>query len=458
MTAGRPGTRTGTARGRRWTTLLGAAVLAAAAAGGTLGAPARAADPGAPRPDSGPVDFPLHCAYPQEAGLPPADGTATAVLTVDDPNPEVGDTVTVTYQVLRTPATNPLRSVLPADALTPTGTVRLGGALAGTVTVTGPRRNPAVPARGAFPAFVMTGTFTVTAPGPVTLAPGGHTLHTAHLMALDTTCAPDPAAPPPVAARVTVGAVPGAAPRAVFLGAAAGPPGARVRVTGAGFTPGAAVTVGGRTGAAPTADRTTATAAADGTLRAELAVKDPATTAVTAHEGTTWTPATGAGPAAYTVLPPAAPVAGTQQVTVDVLPGSLSMLQDGSEIALSAVPYGEGGKATGRIRTVTVEDARGGPTGWSLTARLTDFTGTGGGRIDGSRLSWTPVCTAATGSPGRCLPGTAGPVGEEGATLAGSPDAERTGGTFTVDAEVTLDVPPYTPPGAYSAVLTLTLS
>ncbi|MFE3937000.1 WxL domain-containing protein, partial [Streptomyces goshikiensis] len=123
-----------------------------------------------------------------------------------------------------------------------------------------------------------------------------------------------------------------------------------------------------------------------------------------------------------------------------------------------AVPYGEGGAAPGRIGTVTVTDARGGPAGWSLTGKVTDFTGPGGVRIPGASLSWTPRCTAAQGSPSRCAAGSAGVVGPEGAVLASAPDAERAGGTFTVDATVTLRVPPYTPPGAYRAVLTLILS
>ncbi|WP_133899859.1 beta-xylosidase [Streptomyces sp. KS 21] len=435
------------------------AVLAATTAG-ALGPPA-AAEGEAP---SGQVEFPTHCLPPQEAGLPPADGPTTARITVDDPAPKVGDTVTVTYQVARTPAVNPLGAELPADVLTPTGRILLGGAQGGEVTVVGAKRNDPVQAGAGLPPVTMTGTFTVTAPGGITLAPGGYTLHTSHLLDLDTACAVTGA---PVSERITASPPPataGGTPsranlRSVALGAAYGKPGARVKVTGVGFAPGAAVTVTGRAGAAETADRVAATADARGEVRAELPVTDRATTAVVAYEGTAWSAQEGSGPAAYTVIA-AVPLGSqhTQQVTAVVEPGALTMSQAGASITLGAVPYGEGGAAPGRIGTVTVKDARGGPAGWSLIGKVTDFTGPGGVRIPGASLSWTPSCTAVAGSPGRCVAGSAGTVGPEGAVLASAPDAEPVGGTFTIDATVTLTVPPYTPPGAYTTVLTLTLS
>lgn len=441
--------RTGAARSSRWSAAVGLAVLAAAAAtGGALSAPAV----GPP----GQVDFLTHCLPPQEAGLPPADGPTTARLTVDNPTPQVGDTVTVTYQVLATPAVNPAGGELPADALTPTGRILLAGAQSGEVTVVGAQRNDPVPAGAALPAVTMTGTFTVTAPGEITLAPGAYTLHTSHPLDLGTVCTPGTAAP--VSERLTATPLPTANLRSVFLAAAHGKPGDKVKVTAAGFTPGTAVTVAGRAGAAQTADRVAATADELGVVRAELPVTDKATTAVVAYEGEAWSAARGSGPAAYTVIDANPLPPGTQKLTATVEPGALGMTQTGEDITLGAVPYGDGGAAPGRIGTVTVKDARGGPAGWSLIGKVTDFTGPGGVRIPGAALSWTPSCTAAAGSPSGCTPGSAGVVGPEGAVLASTPDAPVVGGTFTVDASVTLQVPPYTPPGAYSAVLTLTLS
>ncbi|CAM5525323.1 beta-xylosidase [Streptomyces avidinii] len=439
------------------------AVLAATA-GGALSGPAAAEGETPP----GQVDFPSHCLPPQEAGLPPADGPTTARITVDNPAPRVGDTVTVTYQVLRTPAVAPLDpdgagGELPADTLTPTGRILLAGAQSGEVTVVGVKRNDPVPAGEPLPAVTMTGTFTVTAPGETTLAPGSYTLHTSHPLELDTTCTADTASP--VSARLTATALPTANLRSVFLGAAHGGPGARVKVTAAGFPPGTAVTVAGRAGAAETADRVRATADALGTALVELPVTDRATTGVVAYEGAAWSAGKGSGPAAYTVIavtpPPSVtppPPSGTQKVTATVEPGALGLIQTGEDITLGAVPYGAGGAAPGRIGTVTVTDARGGPAGWSLIGKVTDFTGPGGIRIPGASLSWTPRCVAAEGSRSACTAGSAGVVGPDGALLASTPDAPLVGGTFTIDATVTLQVPPYTPPGAYTAVLTLTLS
>ncbi|MFE5774158.1 beta-xylosidase [Streptomyces sp. NPDC056485] len=438
----------------------GVAALAATT-GGVLSPPA-AAESETP---SGQVEFPTRCLPPQEAALAPADGPTTARITVDDPAPEVGDTVTVTYQVTRTPAVNPIAGALPADVLTPTGRILLGGAQSGEVTVVGAKRNDPVQAGAGLPAVTMTGTFTVTAPGGITLAPGGYTLHTGHLLDLDTVCAATGGAP--VSARltanpppVTAGGTPARANlRSVALGTAYGKPGAEVEVTGAGFVPGAAVTVAGRSGAAETADRVAATADGRGEVRARLPVTDRATTAVVAYEGTRWSAREGAGPAAYTVLAPAPPRAAVQEVTALVVdPDALSLTQTGASITLGPHPYGAGGAAPGRIGTVTVKDARGGTRGWSLIGRVTALTGSGGAVVPGASLSWTPTCTAAPGSASRCAAGSAGAVGPEGAVLASVPDAASVGGTFTIDAAVTLTLPPYTPPGAYRAVLTLTLS
>ncbi|GHB39563.1 hypothetical protein GCM10010347_06290 [Streptomyces cirratus] len=443
--------RTGARSTRGAAALVGLAVLAAVT-GGALGAPA-AAEEGTP---PGRVEFPTHCLPPQEAGLPPAEGPTTARITVDDPAPKAGDTVTVTYQLASTPAANPVPGVLPADVLTPTGRVVLGGAQQGEVTVVGAQRNDPVAAGEKLPGVTMTGTFTVTAPGVITLAPGGYTLHTRHLGDLDTVCAP--AAPAPVSERLTATPLPTANLRTLALRSAYGNPGAAVAVTGVGFVPGAAVTVAGRAGAAETADRVAATADATGTVRAELPVRDRATTGVVAYEGTGWSAQRGSGVAAYTVIGAVAGPAGAQKVTAVVEPGALAMTQAGDSVTLGGVPYGDGGTAPGRIAAVTVTDARGGPAGWSLVGKVTDFTGPGGVRIPGASLSWTPSCMAAAGSPSRCAAGSPGAVGAEGAVLASTPDAAVVGGTFTVDAGVRLRVPPYTPPGAYTAVLTLTLS
>ena len=74
------------------------------------------------------------------------------------------------------------------------------------------------------------------------------------------------------------------------------------------------------------------------------------------------------------------------------------MSQAGDTVELSAVDFGTGGASTGDLKTVTVKDFRGGPAGWSLTGKVTDFTGPGG-KIDAGKLGWTPACTTKQGSP-----------------------------------------------------------
>ncbi|MEJ8644429.1 beta-xylosidase [Streptomyces sp. MS1.HAVA.3] len=413
------------------------------------------------------MTFPTQCLAPQEAGIPPADGPTTARITVDDPAPQVGDTVTVTYQVLATPALNPLGGELPAGVLTPTGRIVLAGAQSGEVTVVGAKRNDPVPAGAPLPAVTMTGTFTVTAPGEITLAPGGYTLHTSHLLDLGTTCTAAGPSATPVSERLTATELPTANLRSVFLGAAYGRPGAKVKVTAAGF-PGRGRD-GGRAGGRRRDRR-------PGDRHRRRTGHGPGGAAGHGQghhcgdrlRGRGLVGAPGSGPAAYTVIdavdattpppPPIPPPTVTRKVTATVEPGALGMSQTGEDISLGAVPYGDGGAAPGRIGTVTVTDARGGPAGWSLIGKVTDFTGPGGIRIPGASLSWTPSCMAAAGSKSPCTPGSAGVVGPDGAVLASTPDAPLVGGTFTVDAAVTLQVPAYTPPGAYTAVLTLTLS
>ncbi|MGW7430367.1 beta-xylosidase [Streptomyces sp. NPDC054861] len=437
-------------RRRRWTAAVGVIALALAT-GGALAAPA-----GALATASQAVDFPTHCVPPPIAGIPPIDGTTTAQITVDKPTPKVGDTVTVTYKVTKPAASNPVDLALPADIMTPSGKVVLGGAQTGAVTVTGPKKNDPVPGKGAFPPFSMTGTFTVTAPGSITLSPGDYNIHTSYLMELDTPCTvTDP--PAPVSETITASTQPGANERNLQLDSASGAPGVRVTVTGAKFSPLAEVTVVGRAGAAETADRMTVTTDSEGGFAARLKVNDKATTGIVAYEGTAWDPDKGAGPAAYTVVDDTPQPPNSQRLTAVVTAGELSMTQAGDAVQLSSVDFGRGGAATGDLRTVTVKDFRGGPAGWSLTGKVTDFTGPGGS-LGAGALSWTPACTTKAGSPSTCVPGSAGTVGGGGATLASTPNGALTGGEFTVDAKLSLDVPAFTAPGAYSGVLTLTLS
>ncbi|MEU4352277.1 beta-xylosidase [Streptomyces sp. NPDC023838] len=435
-------------RRRHWAALLGAAALMAGT--GALVAPAQALA-------ATPVDFATHCVPPPIAGIPPIDGTTSAQISVDNAMPKVGDTVTVTYTVTKPAAGNPVDLALPADIMTPTGKVALGGAQSGDVTVAGPKKNDPVPGKGAFPPFSMTGTFTVTAPGAITLSPGDYNIHTSYIMELDTPCTVT-SPPAPVSETVTATSGGQTNQRAVQLGTASGKPGDSVTVTGSKFTAGATVTVAGRAGAAETADKTTVTADAQGAFSAALTVNDKATSGIVAYEGASWSDDKGAGPAAYSVLDTTPTPPNSQKLTSSVKAGTLSMAQAGDAVSMDAVDFGKGGFSRGSLQTVTVQDFRGGPAGWSLTGKVTDFTGPGGAKIDAGKLGWTPVCATKAGSPSTCAAGSPGTVGSAGATLATTPNAALAGGEFTVDARVSLNVPAFTAPGAYSGVLTLTLA
>ncbi|MFI1027344.1 beta-xylosidase [Streptomyces sp. NPDC020951] len=433
-------------RRRRWASLLGATALAVTA-GGALAGPAGAAVN---------VEFPTHCVPPPFAGLPPIDGTTTARITVDNTSPEVGDTVAVTYTVVTPAANNPTALDLPADIMTPTGLVTLGGAQTGNVTVAGPRSNPPVPGLGAFPSFSMTGTFTVTSPGAITLSPGDYNIHTSYILELDTPCTViNP--PAPVSETITAAANPPANTRAISLGSASGAPGAAVAVTGSGFTPGATVTLAGRSGATQTADTASVVANGQGNISGSLVVSDLTTTGVVAYEGSAWDSAVGAGPVTYVVIDNQPIPEDSQKLTTAVRAGILSMSQAGDAVTMSTVDVGSGQPSTGALNAVTVKDFRGGPAGWSLTGKVTDFSGPGA-KITADKLSWTPACTTKAGSPSTCQAGSPGVVGSTGATLASTPDATVAGGEFTANAGLSLDVPAFTPAGTYSGILTLTLS
>ncbi|WP_416973350.1 beta-xylosidase [Streptomyces sp. 4F14] len=433
-------------RRRRLVSLLGTAVLAVGA-GGALACPAQAATN---------VDYATHCVPPPIAGLPPIDGTTTAKISVDNTSPKVGDTVNVTYTVVTPAAGNPTDLALPADIMTPTGKVTLGGAQTGSITVAGPKKNDPVPGRAPFPSFSMTGSFTVTAPGAITLSPGDYNIHTSYILELDTPCTvTNP--PAPVSETVTATSNPPANTRTISLGSASGAPGAAVAVSGSNFTAGATVTLAGRAGANQTQDTATVTANSSGAISGSLTVNDLATTGVVAYEGSAWSDAKGAGPAAYVVLDDTPVPPGSQKVTATVKAGTLAMSQAGDSVALSAVDFGSGNASTGALQAVTVKDFRGGPAGWSLTGKVTDFTGPGA-KIAAGKLSWTPACTTKAGSPSTCQAGSAGVIGSGGATLASTPDGTGAGGEFTANAQLSLDVPAFTPPGSYAGVLTLTLT
>ena len=177
-----------------------------------------------------------------------------------------------------------------------------------------------------------------------------------------------------------------------------------------------------------------------------------------AYEGSAWNDAKGAGPAAYVVIDDTPVPDGSQKLTTTVKAGTLSMSQAGDAVGLSAVDFGKGGRLDRRPED---GDRQGLPR--RTRGLVPDRQGH---RLHRTRrqdrrrckLSWTPACATKAGSPSTCQAGSPGAVGSSGATLASTPNGTLTGGEFTVDAGLSLNVPAFTPPGTYSGVSRLTLS
>lgn len=173
--------------------------------------------------------------------------------------------------------------------------------------------------------------------------------------------------------------------------------------------------------------------------------------------GQAWKVSAAAGPADPSdPTDPPAPGTAERQLTATVGAGVLTMATTADPVRLPPVDFGTGGASAGALGTVTVKDFRGGTAGWSLTGKVTDFAGPRG-KIGADRLTWTPVCSTRSDSPSTCAAGSPGVVGTGGATLASAAAGDVTGGEFTADATVSLDIPKYTPVGDYTGILSLTL-
>lgn len=119
--------------------------------------------------------------------------------------------------------------------------------------------------------------------------------------------------------------------------------------------------------------------------------------------------------------------------------------------------------ATGTLNTVTVTDTRNTSPGWSVLGQESTFTETGGSNtIPASSLGWTPTGTTVGGAtlggavaPSGANTGSTGPGLGTAATLAQALPGFGVG-TNTYTANLLLDIPATTPPGAYTGSLTIT--
>ncbi|MEL5959891.1 hypothetical protein AADR41_34900 [Streptomyces sp. CLV115] len=262
-------------------------------------------------------------------------------------------------------------------------------------------------------------------------------------------------------APLTVRAV-AAGDRAISLSRSSGPVGSVVTVSGKNYNPDRWINVIGLDASGTGLDDSAVyvKSGPDGTFTVEFTVISDAVVAVQADEGND--PAT-VRTAPFTVSDDGGGDGGSadQRLTTSVRAGTLSMVQDGDTVDFGSTVLGTGsGVQRSRLNRVEVEDGRGVNSGWSLTATLSGFTSSGGGTIPAGAVRWTPKCTAQNGSVGAPVAGSPAALGSGAASLCRmDPDGSRpfTGGRFDADADLTLTVPGFTPPGDYSATLTLTL-
>jgi hypothetical protein len=116
--------------------------------------------------------------------------------------------------------------------------------------------------------------------------------------------------------------------------------------------------------------------------------------------------------------------------------------------------------ATGTMSQIEVSDTRNTFPGWNITGQVTDFTAPARGSlpasdIPGNQLGWVPIGTVQGGAVlgGAIIP--ASPGLSSAATLASAAPGSGQG-TSTLGANLTLNIPPTTVVGQFTAALTLT--
>lgn len=147
-------------------------------------------------------------------------------------------------------------------------------------------------------------------------------------------------------------------------------------------------------------------------------------------------------------------------VLVDIPTGgglTLSVAGSSADLGVAALdPSATSYVAGGALPTVTVADVRSAQPGWNLVGKVSEFT-SDAGTFSGDSLGWAPK-VLSSGAGQTVAAGSAKASGlSSGAALATSP-AGASRGTATIGADLTLKAPTSVAPGAYAAVLTLTLS
>jgi hypothetical protein len=192
---------------------------------------------------------------------------------------------------------------------------------------------------------------------------------------------------------------------------------------------------------------TTTTFAAAGT-QTLWAVVVPASGAYAAAEATL---SLVVNPGTAGSVPVALTVPATGALTVTVAPGTVTLAEQGTTPPATA---------TGTLNDVTGTDSRNTYPGWSVSGQMSSFTDGGSAAIPGDQLGWTPTAVGAL-TGGATLGPTVAPgtspdgIGEAAQVLASAPSGQGLGSN-TLSADLTLDIPPSTPAGAYSGALTVT--
>lgn len=262
-----------------------------------------------------------------------------------------------------------------------------------------------------------------------------------------------------------------------------------VTVSGTNWDPNQSVTVGGYQSGPPfpppaSADPTvTATANSSGSFSQSFTVNDPATAFLGAsrtHAGGT-PPVVLFGSQAFTFSGDSCTAkVGTsasgscallETVDLTVVAGDLKMSKEAGAVTMSGIQLdGTDQTSTGSLQDVTVKDYRGGTLGWSLVGRFSGLNGpakpSGGNfTIPSNALSWTPSCVAAANSDDAVTAGAAGAFGDAATdlplcsvTTAGLGADGTSGGDAVADAGLSLEVGSSQAAGAYTGLLTLTLS
>ncbi|MEU8761914.1 hypothetical protein [Streptomyces sp. NPDC048659] len=135
------------------------------------------------------VSYKTECIPPAISGLPAVQGTTTVRITAPA-EAKVGDEVEVVWKTVTAASKNPDMLDLDQDTVKPTGTVRLGGAGSGTLSMEGPRQNPPIKKNSPMVLPDMKGKLKLDKAGEITLTPDKYTINVSKPLSTDTKCTP----------------------------------------------------------------------------------------------------------------------------------------------------------------------------------------------------------------------------------------------------------------------------